>query len=136
MLWSQSIWICFSILIRSTIIIIVKLNHHLCIIFTTHHMINLELDMNYMYYMNSNSIFWIHFMFISNHSTFQALARSSQTKPCLICIMCLSHYVWCPAPYAYKYLHVSCKHRTLPQIQIKCENVRYIVLFRLFDILL
>ena len=35
----------------------VKLNHHLCIIFTTHHMITLELDMNYVYYMNSNSIF-------------------------------------------------------------------------------
>ena len=134
MLWSQSIWIRFSVLIRSTIIIIVKLNHRLCIIFTAHHMISLELHMNYVYYMNSNSIFWIHFMLISNHSTFQALARSSQTKPCLICIMCLSHYVWCPAPYAYKYLDVSCKHHTLPQIQIKCENVRYIVLFRLLDI--
>ena len=134
MLWSQSIWIRFSVLIRSTIINIVKLNHRLCIIFTSHHMIILELHMNYVYYMNSNSIFWIHLMLISNHSTFQALAKSSQTKPCLICIMCLSHYVWCPAPYAYKYLDVSCKHHTLPQIQIKCENVRYIVLFRLFDI--
>ena len=134
MLWSQSVWICFSVLIRSTIFIIVMLNHRLYIIFTTHHMITVELDMNYVYYMNSNSIFWIHFMLIPNHSTFQALARSSQTKPCLICIMCLSLYVWCPAPYAYKYLDVSCKHNTLPQIQIKCENVRYIVLFRLFDI--
>ena len=134
MLWSQSIWICFSVLIRSTIIIIVKLNLRLCIIFTAHHMISLELHMNYVYYMNSNSIFWIHFMLISNRSTFQALARSSQTKPSLICIMCLWHYVWCPAPYAYKYLDVSCKHHTLQQIQIKCENVRYIVLFRLLDI--
>ena len=44
----------FSVLIRSTIIIIVKLNHRLCIIFTTHHMISLELHMNYVYYMNSN----------------------------------------------------------------------------------
>ena len=134
MLWSQSIWICFSVLIRSTIVIIVKLNHCLCIIFTAHHMISLELHMNYVYYMNSNSTFWIHFMLILNHSTFQALARSSQTKLCLICIMCLSHYVWCPAPYAYKYLDVSSKHHTLPPIQIKCEIVRYIVLFRLFDI--
>ena len=134
MLWSQSISIRFSVLIRSTIIIIVKLNHHLCIIFTAHHMITLELDMNYVYYMNSNSIFWIHFMLISNHSTFQALARYSQSKPCLICIMCLSHNVWFPAPYAYKYLDVSCKHHTLPQIQIKCEIVRYMVLFRLFNI--
>ena len=47
--------------------------------------------------------------------------------------MCLSHYVWCPSPYAYKYLDVSCKHHTLPQIQIKCENLWYMVLFRLFD---
>ena len=134
MLWSQSIWICFSVLIRSKIIIIVKLNHRLCIIFTAHHMITVKLDMNYVYYMNSNMIFWIHFILISNPTTFQAVARSSQTKPCLICIMCLSHYVWCPAPYTYKYLDVSCKHHTLPQIQIKCEIVRYIVLFRLFDI--
>ena len=44
----------FSVLIRSTIIIIVKLNHRLCIIFTAHHMISLELHMNYVYYMNSN----------------------------------------------------------------------------------
>src|SRR5215216_1464373 len=64
-------------LIRSTIIIIVKLNHRLYIIFIAHHMITVELDMNYVYYMNSNSIFRIHFMLISNHSTFQALARSS-----------------------------------------------------------
>ena len=42
---------------RSIIIIIVNLNHHLCIIFTAHHMITLELDMNYVYYMNSNLIF-------------------------------------------------------------------------------
>ena len=67
----------FVSLIRSTIIIIVKLNHRLCIIFTAHHMISLELHMNYVYYMNSNSIFWIHFMLISNHITFLALARSS-----------------------------------------------------------
>ena len=53
MLWSQSIWIRFSILIRSTIIIIVKLNHRLCIILTAHHMITLELDMNYVYYTKS-----------------------------------------------------------------------------------
>jgi hypothetical protein len=39
-------------------------NHHYCqvkpslvIIFTAHHMITVELDMNYVYYMNSNSIF-------------------------------------------------------------------------------
>ena len=31
--------------------------HRLCIIFTAHHMISLELHMNYVYYMNSNSIF-------------------------------------------------------------------------------
>ena len=134
MLWSQTIWIRFPILLRSTIIIIVKLNHRLCIIFTAHHMISLELHMNYVYYMNSNLIFWIHFMLISNHNTVQALTRSSQTKPCLICIMCLSHYVWCPAPYAYKYLDVSWKHHTLPQIQIKCEIVWCIVWFRLFGI--
>ena len=34
-------------------IIIVKLNHRLCIIFTAHHMISLELHMHYVYYMNS-----------------------------------------------------------------------------------
>ena len=72
---SQSIWIHFSVLIRSTIIIIVKLNHHLCIIFTAHHMISLELHMNYVYHMNSNSTFWIHFMLISNHIAFLALAK-------------------------------------------------------------
>ena len=34
----------------STIIIIVKLNHRLCIFFTAQHMISLELHMNYVYY--------------------------------------------------------------------------------------
>ena len=80
--------------------------------------------MNYVYYMNSNSNFWIHLMLIPNDSTFDVLTRSSQTKPCLICIMCLSHYLWCPSPYAYKYLDVSCKHHTLLQIII---NVLYII---------
>ena len=37
-----------------------QVNHHFYIIFTAHHMITVELDMNYVYYMNSNSIFWIH----------------------------------------------------------------------------
>ena len=39
-------------------------NHHYCQVkptfvyyLTAHHMITLELDMNYVYYMNSNSIF-------------------------------------------------------------------------------
>ena len=30
--------------------IVAKLNHHLYIILTTHHMITIELDMNYVYY--------------------------------------------------------------------------------------
>ena len=47
----------FLYLNMSTIMIVVKLNHHLYIIFTTQHMIIVELDMNYVYYMNSNLIF-------------------------------------------------------------------------------
>ena len=30
--------------------IVAKLNHHLYIILTTHHMITIEIDMNYVYY--------------------------------------------------------------------------------------
>ena len=37
--------------------IVANLNHHPYIILTTHHMITIEIDMNYVYYMNTNSIF-------------------------------------------------------------------------------
>ena len=37
--------------------IVANFNHHSCITLTTHHMITIEIDMNYVYYMNSNSIF-------------------------------------------------------------------------------
>ena len=37
--------------------IVANFNHHLGITLITHHMITIEIDMNYVYYMNSNSIF-------------------------------------------------------------------------------
>ena len=37
--------------------IVANFNHHSCITLTTHYMINIEIDMNYVYYMNSNSNF-------------------------------------------------------------------------------
>ena len=42
---------------KSTIMIVANFNHHSCITLITHHMITIEIDMNYVYYMNSNSIF-------------------------------------------------------------------------------
>ena len=36
--------------------IVANFNHHSCITLITHHMITTEIDMNYLYYMNSNSI--------------------------------------------------------------------------------
>ena len=57
--------------------IVANFNHHSCITLTTHHMITIEIYMNYVYYMNSNSIFLIHMMLIPNNSTFDALTRYS-----------------------------------------------------------
>ena len=37
--------------------IVANFNHHSCITLITPHMITIEIDMNYVYYMNSNSIF-------------------------------------------------------------------------------
>ena len=42
---------------KSTIMIVANFNHHSCITLITHHMITIEIDMNYVYYMNLNSIF-------------------------------------------------------------------------------
>ena len=37
--------------------IVANFNHHSCITLITQHMITIEIDMNYVYYMNSNYIF-------------------------------------------------------------------------------
>ena len=34
--------------------IVANFNHRSCITLVTHHMITIEIDMNYVYYMNSN----------------------------------------------------------------------------------
>ena len=53
--------------------IVANFNHHSCITLITHHMSTIEIDMNYVYYMNLNSIFGIHLMLIPNNSTFDVL---------------------------------------------------------------
>ena len=42
---------------KSTIMIVANFNHHSCITLITHPMITIEIDMKYVYYMNSDSIF-------------------------------------------------------------------------------
>ena len=65
---------------KPTIMIVANFNHHSCITLITHHMITIEIDMYYVYYMNSNSIFWIHLMLIPNNTTFNMFYLYSYKK--------------------------------------------------------